>query len=68
MITYWANGLILWQKIEYVSYATVILVMNSIMFLNVHLYLLWEICIYPVIVQIDKVQLVFITYFLKTNN
>ena len=55
------DGSVLRRKIEYVSFAIPMLVMNSIMFLNVHLYLLTEICIYLDTIKIEEVGLLFTT-------
>ena len=53
------DGLILRETIEYVTYAIAMLVMSSITFSIVHLYLLNEMSTYLVIIQIEHVHFLF---------
>ena len=58
------DGLILRETIEYVTYAIAMLVMSSITFSIVHLYLLKKMSTYLVIIQIELVHFLFSIYSL----
>ena len=58
------DGFILRETIEYVTYAIAMLVMSSITFSIIHLYLLKEMSTYLVIIQIEQVHFLFSIYSL----
>ena len=58
------DGFILRETIEYVTYAIAMLVMSSITFSIVHLYLLKEMSTYLVTIQIEQVHFLFSIYSL----